>query len=113
MRLPKKAKIYEGYPKLATLKILTQNPVMYFPNSSKGWPAFPYKLKHNELIVLILPTYRTAFKHIVPLALLMDGRVPLNAILTWTKGATYFPHLNDANIELIGTTATLKDLYFL
>src|SRR2546430_66766 len=104
MPLPKKARIQEGYPKLALVKQLPQIHRLYYPTRHQGWPSLGYSFNIGELLVILADSWRNDYKYFVPFKLLADERIPLTSVLTWTKSYKTFPQIYDDHIEIINGT---------
>jgi len=103
-----KARIALGYPKIAQFTGKTYdetNPYRrthYFPSSYlASYGDLPYRMTNGEPIIIVNANWRDGQYHFVPLKLLEEKRVPLNAILTWTTSHTKLPRITDKEFVLL------------
>jgi hypothetical protein len=102
-----KARIAEGYPKLAQYIGPTwdiNDPyrrTLYFPSSLRGYQDVIHKMQHGEIIVLANASWRNGEYHFVPLKLLEEEQVPINSILTWKVSYTSLPRLHERDFVIL------------
>jgi hypothetical protein len=102
-----KARIAEGYPKLAqytgpTWDINdTYRRTRHFPSRPRGYQDIAHRMQHGEIIVLANAARRDGEYHFVPLKLLEEKQVPINSILTWAKAYTGLPIINKSDIVIL------------
>jgi len=103
-----KARIAPGYPKIAQFTGKTYDETSpyrrtyYFPSSYiASCEDLSYRMTNGEPIIIVNANWRDGQYHFVPLKLLEEKRVPLNAILTWTKSHTKLPRVTDKEFVLL------------
>jgi hypothetical protein len=103
-----KAKIAEGYPKLAqyigpTWDINDPNRrTRYYPSKPRGYNDVSHKMQHGEIIVLANRNeWRDDEFHFVPLKLLEERRVPINSVLTWKSDYVKLPRLHGRDFVVL------------
>jgi hypothetical protein len=102
-----KARIAEGYPKLAQYIGLTWNindpyrRTVCFPSRPKSYRDITHKMQHGEIIVLANASWRDGEYHFVPLKLLEEKQMPINSILTWVRAYIYLPRINESDIVVL------------
>ena len=103
-----KARIAPGYPKIAQFtgeSYEVSDPyrrTLYFPSSYlTRYGDLSYRMTKGEPIIIVNANWRDGQYHFVPLKLLEEKRMPLNAILTWTSSHTKLPRITDKEFVLL------------
>jgi hypothetical protein len=102
-----KARIAEGYPKLAQYIGPTwaiNDPyrrTRYFPSRPRGYQDVTHRMQHGEIIVLANAAWRDGEYHFVPLKLLEEKQVPINSILTWYRAYIGLPRIHESDIVIL------------
>ena len=104
----RKARIAEGYPKLAQYigKSWDQNDytrrTRYFPSCYRAsYGDIPYKMTNGEPIVIVNRSWRENSYHFIPLKLFAENKVPINAALTWARHHNKLPIVLDTEFTVL------------